>query len=335
MYMLNLRKSLAGTIDRQFRLLTAGFAIICLSMAVSGCGAAASIATQDMPKASQTPRPVIKTVMTKGGGEVPVAVTIAGNPDGRPILFVHGFMASTLNWEKQLKSDLAQSYKLVAVDIRGHGSSGKPTEREAYVSTSLVADDIAAAIAVADVEKPLLVGWSYGGLFVLDYVRHYGTDNISGMVFIDSVAGLLPPPPPTPDTPEKLERIERSRSANLSIIKEWTDGFVGYWSSYAELPAAERETIKLSAMLVPHYVRRHLRDHPVENMDLAGKIDRKTLFLVGDQNISPKKATVEEAASLVAGSEIKTYTGYKSMLQWYNADGVNADIDRFYRSLDD
>ncbi len=327
------RKSSDKEICAQTRAIVLGLAFIGLTASVSGCATASASAVQETETASEKPVSATKTIMTKGGGDVPIAVTITGNLEGRPILFVHGFMASTLNWEKQLQSDLADTYKLISVDIRGHGSSGKPTDAEAYTSTSLVADDIAAAIAATDAEQPLLVGWSYGGLFVFDYVRHYGTDNVSGIVFIDSVAGLLPPLPPTPDTPEKLERIERSRSANLSTIKEWTDGFIGYWSSYAELPAAERETIKISAMLVPHYVRRHLRDHPVENADLAGKIDRKTLFLVGDQSISPKKADVEKVAGLISGSETKVYPGYKSMLQWYNADEVNADIHRFYQSV--
>ncbi|MEM8917393.1 MAG: alpha/beta hydrolase [Pseudomonadota bacterium] len=274
-----------------------------------------------------------QTIMTKGGDDVPIAVTISGNPQGRPILFVHGFLASTINWKKQLHSDLGDRYKLVSVDIRGHGSSGKPANREAYTDTGLVAQDIAAALRAAEVEKPLIVGWSYGGLFVMDYVRHFGTDNVAGIVFIETIGGMLPPPPPPPETPERTARIELSRSANIFTIKKWTDEFVDYWSAYEELPADEREMVELSAMLVPHYVRRQLRDHPVDNSDLVNGIDRKVLFLNGGESLSPKKGEIDQVQSLIAGSNSKTYPGYKSMVQWYNAAQINADIDHFYQTI--
>lgn len=308
-----------------------------LGLTASGCAStqtASSEVSATTQVSSSKPVRSSKTIMVRGGGDVPIAVTMSGNPEGRPILFVHGFMASTLNWEKQLNSSLGDTYHLIAVDIRGHGSSGKPTNKEAYTNTSFIAQDIAAAIEAAGAEKPLVVGWSYGGLFVMDYVRHFGTANIACFVFIDTVAGLLPPPPAKPDTPERLARIELSRSANIFTIKKWTDEFIDYWSAYKDLPKIEREMIELSAMLVPHYARRHLRDHPVENMDLAKTIDRKTLFLRGGASFSPKLEDSEKAAQLIAGSKVKSYPGFKSMLQWYNADQVNADIDRFYQSIE-
>ena len=205
-----------------------------------------------------------KAVLTESSDGVPIAVTIAGNPDGKELLFIHGYMSSTLNWEKQLRSDLAETHKLVSIDMRGHGSSGKPWDRASYLNTQLFADDIAAAIEAAALKKPVLVAWSYGGLFAMDYIRHYGTDKVAGVALVSSDGGLLPAPPPAEPTPEYQERIERSRSVNIFVIREWTHGLIDYFGKDTELPSDEIEALRLSAMLVPHHVRRFMRDRPVE-----------------------------------------------------------------------
>ena len=63
-----------------------------------------------------------------GGGGIQLHVVEAGNSKGRPILFIDGFSGSWLAWSRQISSDLANDYRLVAMDIRGHGLSDKPRE---------------------------------------------------------------------------------------------------------------------------------------------------------------------------------------------------------------
>src|SRR4051812_6188179 len=79
-----------------------------------------------------------------GGGGVRLHVVEAGNPRGRPIVFLHGTSQCWLTWSRQLRSDLADAYRLVAIDLRGHGLSEKP--REGYEDSRLWADDVNAAI---------------------------------------------------------------------------------------------------------------------------------------------------------------------------------------------
>ena len=51
-----------------------------------------------------------------GGGGTQLHVIETGNPKGRPILFIHGFSQCWLAWSRQLKSDLADDYRLIAMD---------------------------------------------------------------------------------------------------------------------------------------------------------------------------------------------------------------------------
>ena len=74
------------------------------------------------------------------------------------------------------------------MDIRGHGLSDKP--REGYTDSRLWADDVNAVIQELSLDHPLLCGWSYGPLVILDYVRHYGEEAISGLNFVGGVTKL-------------------------------------------------------------------------------------------------------------------------------------------------
>ena len=97
----------------------------------------------------------------------------AGRP---PILFIHGWSQNHLCWVKQYESALADEFRLVAYDLRGHGMSEAPLEPEHYTDGRLWADDVAAIIDQLGLDRPVLVGWSYGGFVICDYVRAYGQD---------------------------------------------------------------------------------------------------------------------------------------------------------------
>src|SRR5262245_31686196 len=70
----------------------------------------------------------MKSHRVVGGGGTQLHVIETGNPNGRPILFVHGFSQCGLTWSRQLASDLANDFRLLAMDMRGHGLSDKPQE---------------------------------------------------------------------------------------------------------------------------------------------------------------------------------------------------------------
>ena len=84
--------------------------------------------------------------LMRGGGGTEIWTGEWGNPDGPPILLIHGFMQSHLSWSAQLDSDLANDFRLIAIATRGHGRSGKPEDPAAYQDGQNWADDIAAVM---------------------------------------------------------------------------------------------------------------------------------------------------------------------------------------------
>src|SRR5215469_14694522 len=105
-----------------------------------------------------------------GGNGVRLHVREWGDAPGPAVLFIHGWSQNHLCWEQQYTSDLATSYRLVTFDLRGHGMSEMPREASAYQQGQLWADDLAAIIAALHLNRPVLVGWSYGGFLIADYV---------------------------------------------------------------------------------------------------------------------------------------------------------------------
>ncbi|HKV47142.1 MAG TPA: alpha/beta hydrolase [Candidatus Acidoferrales bacterium] len=128
----------------------------------------------------------------KGSSGVNLHVREWGQAAGIPILLIHGWSQNHLCWLKQYESDLQRDFCIVAFDLRGHGMSDGPLEAEQYTDGDKWADDIAAIIEQLALDKPVLVGWSYGGFVISDYVRKHGQGKIAGINFVDGAVVLGP-----------------------------------------------------------------------------------------------------------------------------------------------
>ena len=126
----------------------------------------------------------------RGGGGLRLHVREWGPADGPPILFIHGWSQNHLCWIKQYESALAEEFRLVAYDLRGHGMSEAPLEPEHYADGKLWADDVAAIIDELGLERLVLVGWSYGPFAICDYIRAYGQDRIAAINFVEAAVKM-------------------------------------------------------------------------------------------------------------------------------------------------
>ena len=140
---------------------------------------------------TQEDRPVT-TREVRGGGGLRLHVREWGDPQGPPIVFVHGWSQSQLCWSRQTAGPLAKDCRIVTFDLRGHGMSETPLEAGHYVDAQLWADDLNAVIEGLEVDRPVLVAWSYGGFVVTDYLRAYGEDAIAAVDLVGGAVMLTP-----------------------------------------------------------------------------------------------------------------------------------------------
>jgi non-heme chloroperoxidase len=134
----------------------------------------------------------MKVQTVNGAGGVNLHVREYGKSTGVPILLIHGWSQNHLCWSKQYESALKEDARIVALDLRGHGMSDAPTESDQYTDGDKWADDIAAVIDQLALDRPILVGWSYGGYIIADYVRRHGQGKIAGINFVAAAVALGP-----------------------------------------------------------------------------------------------------------------------------------------------
>ncbi len=81
--------------------------------------------------------------------------------EGPVIVFIHGFPDFWYSWRFQMEA-LADSYKCVALDLRGYNKSDKPKGQENYAIPFLVSD-VEAIIRANGVDKAIIVAQDWGG----------------------------------------------------------------------------------------------------------------------------------------------------------------------------
>ena len=123
--------------------------------------------------------PALERVTTPDG--VSVSVGEWGNPAGPEILLIHGLAQSTLSFNRQIDSELARDFRIVAYDLRGHGLSDKPLDPIHYQDGRRWADEVQVVIAAKRLCRPVLVGWSLGGRVLRQYLMHYGDRALGGI----------------------------------------------------------------------------------------------------------------------------------------------------------
>lgn len=125
-----------------------------------------------------------------GGGGQALHVREWGPPDGPPVLLIHGWSGNHMCWRHQVESALVDEFRVVALDLRGHGMSERPLDARRYQDARLWAADVAAVVGQLQLARPTLVGWSYGGFVICDYLRAYGESAISAINFVGAAVNL-------------------------------------------------------------------------------------------------------------------------------------------------
>ncbi len=266
----------------------------------------------------------VRTYDIRGGGGIRLRAHEWGNPDGPEILFIHGWSQCDLCWTAQVRGPLAEHFRLVTFDIRGHGMSEKALDPRCYADGHLWADDLAAVIDQTRLRRPVLVAWSYGGFIVADYVRTHGEAGVAGIDLV-SAALLLKPPTFEHFGPGILDNVQDAcrpdLGANIAAIRR-------FLRSCTTLPLDDDlwTTALCWNMAVPPEVRNGLLARAIDATDVLERLTVPVLVTHGrdDTVVLPSMAvhTLDRCKAATAS--------------WYEGVGhmpFAEDAERFNREL--
>jgi non-heme chloroperoxidase len=250
----------------------------------------------------------METYTVRGGGGLRLHVREWGKPDGPPILFIHGWSQNHLCWAKQYGSALADEFRLVAYDLRGHGMSETPVEPEHYTDGKLWADDLATIIDQLRLDRSVLVGWSYGAFVICDYVREYGAERIAGIEFVEGAVKLGEAAFGTLIGPGFLDHFAHATADDLPTNIWAMRRFIKACLA-KPMPAEEFETALCWNIVVPARVRAALGAREIDDDDVLRTLDVPLLVTHGREDSVVLPAMAEHVLATCPTAEPSWYDG--------------------------
>ena len=163
-------------------------------------------------------------------GEYRYGLTIVG--DGEPIVCFHGFSESSYTWD----SINLPGYRLIRIDLIGHGDSDIPEEGEAYTIPQMI-EDLHTVIYHMVGDRYYLMGYSMGARIALSYALEYESE-IKGLILESGSVGIA-------SDDERAKR--RKADEELAVHIENHDG-AWFATRWVEAPIFESQKQLLPAV---------------------------------------------------------------------------------------
>jgi pimeloyl-ACP methyl ester carboxylesterase len=236
-------------------------------------------------------------VVGHGGTRLGLRVEGAGN--SRPIVFVHGWAQSAGCWAAQLADPaLTERFRLVAMDLRGHGASDVPAT--GYDDPVVWADDLAAVLDFAGPEA-IVVAWSYGGLVLTDHIRVHGTARLRGIVLVGAITEIGRDRAGGRVGPLMREHMRAMLSDDPDIavpaLTEFCRDLAG-----GPVPGAQVQALLGASLSVPPSVRAALFRRDIGGDEVLATVDKPTLVVHGSQDRVIDPSTAEHTIGKIPGA---------------------------------
>jgi non-heme chloroperoxidase len=260
-----------------------------------------------------------------------------GPKDAQPIVFHHGWPLSSDDWDAQMLFFLANGYRVVAHDRRGHGRSPQVAtghDMDHYAS------DASAVVEHLDLRNAVHIGHSTGGGEVARYVAKYGQpqSRVAKAVLIAAVPPLMVKNEKNPaGTPiEVFDGFRQALAENRAqfFLDVASGPFYGF----------NRPGLKASQGIIQNWWRQGMMGSALahyegikafsetDQTDDLKTITVPTLVMQGDDDqIVPYKDASALQAKLLKNGTLKIYPGFPHGMMTTYSDVINTDILAFVR----
>lgn len=207
---------------------------------------------------------------------------------GKPLVLVHGWSQCGEMFKKNIPG-LSKYYRVIALDLRGHGDSGKPSHG---YRISRLAKDVRDFIAGLGLEKVNLLGWSMGCSIIWSYWEMFGPERLEKLILVDEPPWLINVPGYNHgilNAEDLVSFCDKIRNDREAMTKWFVDQMVT-----TDMPQQEKDWIATVNQKMP---AQHAGDllfiHcSIDWRDAVPNIDMPTLVIGGKKSLVPWQSQV-------------------------------------------
>ena len=274
-------------------------------------GAAASVAAVACSQITTSPRTGAMTptkgVVTTNDGVV-LRYEEAGS--GKPLVCIPGWSQTAAQFKHQL-SGLSDRYRVIAVDMRGHGESDKPNN--GYTIQRL-AKDVQDLLVARDLTDVTLMGHSMGSSVIWSYWQLWGKDRLAKLILVDQMPMITADPHWSPQEKEDSGAIFDPTSLYNTVSQlagpdgvKTTEGFIGAMFTKAYARSEVEWVVKQNLKMPRQYAAALLYNHSTQDWrPVIPRIALPTLVVGGRVSVVPWKSQVW-IQKQVRGSKIEIF----------------------------
>lgn len=229
---------------------------------------------------------------------------------GKPLVLIPGWSQTAAQFRRQLEG-LSDRYRVIAIDMRGHGDSDKPAHG---YRIQRLAQDVRQALVAMDLQEVTILGHSMGCSVLWCYFDLFGAERVSKFVFCDEPPMLTADPTWTAQqaedagaifTPEAVTQTMNALAGSDGVAT--TTGFVGGMVT-SKMPVETLQWMIAENLKLPRaHAATLLYNHCHQDWrDVFARIDVPSLFIGGRVSLVPWKS-VAWAASQVKGARLEIF----------------------------
>lgn len=255
-------------------------------------------------------------------GQLQIAYEYQGK--GTPIVLLHGALSDSRSWHQQI-SKFSGEFSVLAWDAPGCGKSSDPPETFRLAD---YADCLAALIEETGLERPHILGLSFGGGLALEFYRRY-PDIPRSLILVSAYAGWAGSLPP-----DELEKRVRDVTHQLDlppkqVVEKWLPTLFS-----DSVPAGVKEqTAAIMSEYHPAGMKVMLNAFARADLrDVLPEIDVPTLLIYGDADQRSPLSVARELNAGIPNSELVVLKGLGHVIHAEAPDRFNAEVLKFLKS---
>jgi len=268
----------------------------------------------------------LRKSITLPDGETLAYISL-GDPNGLPVVLIHGYTDNARDWVP-LVPYLSPRFRLILVDIRGHGHSGKP---ECCYTRFDFAYDIKLLLDSLGMQRADFVGHSLGSV-IAQTLAEFWPERTRRVVLISSSAGSRPGAARPKALGGYFDQIRELKDP----IDPDSPFMMGWWSSPTPVDADFLRRQRQDSATIPARVWQAVLEQGLEPMIAGGELQRTlprlaapTLLIWGSKDPLITEEARQTLREGLPHAEVKVFDGLGHNPFWEDPQGCAAVINQF------